>query len=496
MSGSTPELTGRKEAMKKIVGVVAAMVCATVYAGPHQNTPKGPPLFDMQEMRNAASLDISVLQDWHQVDGDAATRQKLVTLNVGELWPDQNYRIPVRMIVPLGRKARGFHLTGGHRLEQIQQDAQPKGVELDLIKGGVGLVYTIIQEPRTFGLAELSEAMYDRFIETLDPHYSIQYWAWPATLMRATTAAYEETDYFEEGKIALSGGSKNGASPSVALIVDERMTAQHASVSPIWGSPLRLYDQMAWNDLNAFNVRDGGGGNHRFLGGNFGPNFNDAALAAGHSWQALQQFANRMADNIFIAKNLKALEERGVDFLFQPGTHDYVAYDVPWGGENYPRIPVYLEINSGHGKKEKSPSAENIEQNKAAFLIHHFFEGVEPMLDSPSVDYRRRNGKLLVEVRFPNGSTAESGRIWWMFNRGPDGSQAYIRDLFPDDLWQDMEYDGTRNVWTTEIGLKPGASHVDFFSNHLKTINYRNKSYSTYISCPYTRVWLHNNEDR
>ncbi|MDP6038742.1 MAG: hypothetical protein QGG64_09345, partial [Candidatus Latescibacteria bacterium] len=397
--------------MKKIIGAVVMLICITV----DQNQTDGAdhPLFDMQEMRNAETLDIKVLQDWHRVEGEVLTRQKLVTIRVGELWPGQDYRIPVRMIVPQGRKAKGFHLTGGHRLKQIKEDAQLKGVERDLINGGVGLVYTIVQEPKTFGQAELADAMYDRFIKTLDPHYSIQYWAWPATLMRATTAAYAEMDHFEKGKVALSGGSKNGASPSVALIIDERMTALHATVSPIWESPLRLCDQVAWDALNAFNRRNGDKKKHRFLGGNFGPSYNDAALAAGHSWQALQQFANHLADHIFISRNLEALKARGVDFLFHPGTHDYVAYDVPWGGAHYPQIPIYLEVNSGHGKKEKSASAEEKEQNKAVFLLQHFFDGVEPMFAPPSVDYKKNNGKLLVTVQFPNGSRAESGRIWW-----------------------------------------------------------------------------------
>ena len=53
--------------------------------------------------------------------------------------------------------------------------------------------------------------------------------------MRATTAAYAEKDHFEEGKVAVSGGSKNGASPSIAIIADERLTALHATVSPHLG---------------------------------------------------------------------------------------------------------------------------------------------------------------------------------------------------------------------------------------------------------------------
>jgi hypothetical protein len=96
----------------------------------------------------------------------------------------------------------------------------------------------------------------------------------------------------------------------------------------------------------------------------------------------------------------------------------------------------------------------------------------------------------MVTVQFKPGSKAESGRIWWMYNRGPDGSHAYIRDLFPDDQWQDMKYDAGNKVWTAHIDIETEASHIDFFSNHRKTIQYKSKDYPTYISSPYTRVRL------
>ena len=73
----------------------------------------GMKVFDMEEIRDPSTLQIKVLQDWHKVQGPIATRQKLVTINVGDLWPGQEYRVPVRMVVPANRKAKGFHLTGG-----------------------------------------------------------------------------------------------------------------------------------------------------------------------------------------------------------------------------------------------------------------------------------------------------------------------------------------------------------------------------------------------
>ena len=468
--------------MKHLIAGLILSLCVTAHAGE--------PLFDMTKILDEDTLEINVLQDWHTVNGTVATRQKLVEIRVGELWPGEDYRIPVRMIVPKDQKAKGFHLTGSHQLRRLQNDAQPKGVEVALLQGGVGLVYTIVQFPKAFGKAELEQAMHERFIETLEPRYCIHYWAWAASLMRAVTTAYTETDHFKEGKVAVTGGSKNGKSPSVAIIHDTRITALHASVSTPWESPLRLCDRKAWDQLNAFNKHDGIKTKHAFLGGTFGPNFNDEALAAGHSWKDLQQLAGRVADDIFISRNLQSLDARGVDMLFHPGTHDFSAYDLAWGGAHYPQIPIYLKANSGHGHKKGHPMSEKKVGNKMAFLLHHFFGGKEGLLKPPSVKTAQKGSTLLVTVKFPKGSKAESGRIWWMYDRGPDGSNAYIRDLFPGDQYKEMKFDSKAKDWRAEIDLKPGATHIDFFSNHRKTIEYNSMDYPTYISCPYSRVEL------
>jgi len=452
----------------------------------------GNALFDMQEIRNESSLDVEVIEDWHKVEGEVPTRQKFITICVGELWPGQDYRIPVRMIVPAGSKAKGFHLTGGHMPRQLENDVDLKPIEKELIAGGVGLVYTVVQDLAPMGQKELGDQMYRRFINTLNPRYSVQYWGWPASIMRSVTAAYAEDDFFEQGKVAVSGGSKNGASPSVAIICDERITALHASVSPIYDSPLRLCDLTAWDELEKDNrvYVQAEAVNHFFLGGTFGPIYNAAALEAGHSWEDIRQLALQMADYIFISRNIGKLEERDVDLLFQPGTHDMVAYDVPWGGEHFPQIPVYLRANSGHGQRKGHPAAEKDQKNLAAFLLGHFFNDMEPMLKPPSVDYEVKEGKLNIRVRFKSGSKEESGRIWWMYDRHPDGSAAYLAELFPDDQWKDMEYNSMDKAWTAEIELSEDVLHIDFFSNHKKTQQRASTIYPTYISSPYTRVWL------
>ena len=242
--------TGREIKMRPSIPIFLLSLCVLAANGPIQAEE---PLLNMKELLDAGTLKVKVLKDWHTVKGSVSTRQKLVTIAVGELLPGREYRVPVRMIVPSGRKAKGFQLTGGHQQSRIERDAQPRGVEKDLLEGGVGLVYTMVQVLGQSGQGDLGNAARRKFAETLNPRYSIQYWGWPAALVRATTAAYAEKDHFEPGKVALSGSSKNGASPSVAIIHDKRMTAVHAGVSPIWDSPLRLCDRKAWDELRKFN---------------------------------------------------------------------------------------------------------------------------------------------------------------------------------------------------------------------------------------------------
>ena len=424
----------------------------------------GMKVFDMKEICNPGTLQIKILQDWHKVRGPIETRQKLVSINVGDIWPGQEYRVPVRMVVPANRKAKGFHLTGGSSPSRLQKDARPNPTERELLEGGVGLVITVVQEPGTYGQRQLSMESEQRFAKSLNPRFKIQYWAWPATLMRAITTAYAEKDHFEKGKIAASGGSKNGASPSMAIIHDDRMTAVHATVSPIWDSPLRLNDEDAWEVLRAQPGKRGG-----FTGGHFGPNFNERVLDAGGTWKDLQHFARDISDHVFISRNLKALRKRGVDMLFHPGTHDFVAFDLAWGGKHHPTIPVYLGANTGHGKRGH-PKTERDQQNKSGFMLKHFFPGETKgdLLAPPQVKSEIKDKTLKVSISFAPGSGDESGRIWWIFDRAPDGSPNYISEMIPDDQTLEMEKIG--NQWTATIKLDPKAKRIDLFSNHCKIL--------------------------
>ena len=250
--------------------------------------------------------------------------------------------------------------------------------------------------------------------------------------MRAITAAYAESDYFEKGKVAVTGGSKNGASPSMAILHDDRMTAVHATVSPIWDSPLRLCDRAAWKELDSQEGRRG-----PFSGGHYGPTFNREVLEQGHTWEDLQTFTREISDEVFISRNLKNLRRRGVEMLFHPGTHDCVAYDMAWGGAEHPDIPVYLGANTGHGKRGHS-RLERGQSNKSAFLLTHFFpeEISGRLLVPPKVEHALVDDAIEVIVEFPDGYEPEGGSIWWMFDRAPDGSPQYLSEPIPDDILQ------------------------------------------------------------
>ena len=116
------------------------------------------PLLNMEELLDTGTLKVKVMKDWHTVRGSVSTRQKLVSISVGDLLPGREYRVPVRMIVPSEGKAKGFHLTGGHQQSRIERNAQPRGVEKDLLEGGVGLVYTMVQVLGQSGQGELGNA--------------------------------------------------------------------------------------------------------------------------------------------------------------------------------------------------------------------------------------------------------------------------------------------------------------------------------------------------
>ncbi|GAJ00819.1 unnamed protein product, partial [marine sediment metagenome] len=271
------------------------------------------------------------------------TRQKLIEINVAEWWPGQDYRIPVRMIVPLESKAKGFHITGGNPSEALMNDSKPNDFQTKLLANGVGIVKTVVKVLKEIpGKEGLEQEMRQLFLGELNPRYTTV-WIWSMTLMRAATSSYAEADHFEKGKVAGSGGSKNGISPATALINDERFTATCSSVAFAYYSPTRRFDSKEMDKVEAANkaffeaVKAGDVDLNKQrakwyqanMVGGARTSMHKAALKAGRSRDEMRNLADCLWSSLCVTENWDRLMERGVDVLFQPGTHDYVAYDIP-----------------------------------------------------------------------------------------------------------------------------------------------------------------------
>jgi pimeloyl-ACP methyl ester carboxylesterase len=395
------------------------------------------------------------------------------------------------MIVPLEGKAKGFSITGANPYEGLMEDTRPTDFQAKLLAGGVGVVKTHVKAFRQIpGKKGLEQKMMREFMKDMNPRYTIV-WIWSMTLMRATTAAYAETDYFEKGKVAGSGSSKNGISPAVALINDERFTATCSNHAFAYNSPTRRKDSEVMAKANAankafFEAVEAGDVN---LDPQRAKSFQRVMVGKPERRQDTPQDTRRRDADFFrssvtVTENWDRLIERGVDILFQPGTHDYVAYDILWGAQNHPQVPVYYQPNGGHSQTPHVATAKD-EQNRDAFLWNHFFGG-DSLLNPPTSDHQVEQDKLRVTVQFKEGPQPKSGRIWWIYDRAPAGSAPFLHVPIPEDQWADMKQDPKTGSWTATIPLKEGASRIDFFSNH----GHKANGYQQYLSSPYTRVKL------
>ena len=127
-------------------------------------------------------------------------------------------------------------------------------------------------------------------------------------------------------------------------------------------------------------------------------------------------------------------------------------YDILWGAQNHPQLPVYYKPNGGHSQTPHVASAKD-EQNKEAFLWNHFFGG-ESLLSPPTSSHEVDKDKLNVSVSFNEGPQPISGRIWWIYDRAPEGSAPFLDVQIPEDQWMDMEYGiPETGSWTATIQL-------------------------------------------
>jgi len=314
-------------------------------------------LFDMKAIVDPSTLKLEVKKDWTNIEGDTPARTKTVSFRVNTVLDGVDARAEVQFIVPRDRKAKGFLITnnglGGDNFKEH---------ESTLLRNGIGLVKTALTGEGPGGMVSV-------YIARLDPTHSNEYCLWPATIMRAITAAYAEKDHFEKGKIVTYGGSKHGASSHIAIIHDDRITAAFTKVCPISHSPVRLHDNKIWHERER--IRYGG-----FVGGLYGINNTKKFVDFGHKWEDIETYCKKIAPSLFLSLNKEKLQKRGVELLSDPGTHDGVAYTVHSMGKYAPWVPVVFRPNGGHRGDGNPPYNPNL--NVA--VLRHFLGADQPRL--------------------------------------------------------------------------------------------------------------------
>jgi len=182
-----------------------------------------------------------------------------------------------------------------------------------------------------------------------------------------------------------------------------------------------------------------------------------------------------------VSENWEQLTDRGVEIFSLPGSHDWVAYDVPGTSTVLPGLRTYIVPNGGHDRSGH-PEAPTNGVNPAFFAEQLF--GAGGGLETPEISAVVNGAELDVTVTFPEGGEPEESRVFWMYDREPDGSSWYLYDLFPAGNWAEMV--GSGSTWTASILLEPGRTAIDLVTTHTTTVG----GYTLPISAPYTRVPL------
>ncbi len=446
--------------------------------------------FHMPTMTDASTLDVVVLEDWHVDTVGGTTRQKLIDIHVDHWWTGVEIRVPVRLIVPLTGTASGFVIGGkGTPAVGDQQLFVSDGTAL-AIDGGVGVVTPLITGLGNYPDLPSDPVLRDRFIETLDYRYS-EYFLWSAIMMRSITAAFDDS-LIQPGPVIAHGNSKNGIAPLISSIHDERITAvrsTHAftALSPIRAGEPDAVAEVVAADADFDQARAAGlpagdqWWSYYLKAFRSGDPFRAAIRAYGWTEAEIQAAFDRVTDDLYVSENWEQLADRGVEIFSLPGSHDWVAYDVPETSKILPGLRTYIVPNGGHSRTGH-PEAPTNGVNPAFFAEQLF--GAEGGLETPEISAVVNGAELDVTVTFPEGGEPEESRVFWMYDRGPDGSSWYLYDLFPEQNWADMT--GSGSTWTVSIPLEPGRTTIDLITTHTATVD----GHTLPISAPYTRVPL------
>ena len=451
-------------------------------AGP---TPAEP--FHMPTMTDTSTLDVVVIEDWHIDTIDGTTRQKLINIHVDDWWEGVEIRVPVRFVIPLQGTAKGFIINGSGLNENPGDDESMSASDRVALDAGAGVVTTKIKSLGYYPELPQTAQLRDRFGETLDWRYTELY-LWGAIMMRSITAAFDD-DLFETGPVIAYGNSKNGITPLISSIHDVRVTAARSTHAFTTYTPIRAHDSEAIAEVEAANQNFADARADGLPEGDqpwsyYSKGFQNLIQAAGKfGWTTAEVLTalDRVADDLYVSENWDELMARGVEIFNLPGSHDWVAYDVPGTGEIMPGLRSYIVPNGGHGRGGHPQAPSN--DVDAAFFAEQLTD-TDGGLETPEISTVINGDLLEVAVTFSEGGEPEDSRIFWMYDRGPDGSAWYLYELFPEDNWLTMS--GNGSTWTASITLEAGRSSIDLVTTHTVTL----PEGVMPISAPYTRVLI------
>jgi hypothetical protein len=446
-----------------------------------------PQKYDLAAIRDPATLETRIIEDWRPAPRDPSIKQKLVEITVCEWWPGQKVRLPVAMTAPADGPPCEAVIVGNMGL--VTRPPTPAGAMLRLLKEKrVGIVLIGMTPIDAMPpVDQLDDGMKQHLLKTKDLRYTPA-WIWGISDMRALTTALAEKEAFQPKKVLATGGSKRGVATAAAGIADDRFTAIMPVVAPIIDSPGGPYVEgmmpeaiMKMNDAFLEEVKAGKhapkipAAAHEALTNRQKVRAAERisvaeAKAAGWSEAEIKEACTAAWEVCRTTKYLPQLQKRGVAIFYNQGTNDNVSPGLLELGRRFPELPVYLMPGGQHGGGKDSgltkavASQPDVDENLHAFAQHHFF-GSRPMVAAPKVTGMLEQGRLRVTVTFPDGANPQTNQLWWSPDRHLDYSLA-----MEYDEWQAQPLERTGpGTFAGKVALPAGCKTVQFVTVHAET---------------------------
>ncbi len=459
-------------------------------------------LFDLPAIRDPATLETTVIQDWKPVAKDPTIRQKLIEITVCDWWPGRKVRLPVTLNAPAkGGVCRNLLVAN---MGLGLKPATPRGEQLELLKKhGVGVVLIgmgTIDAMKPAGKLHLG--MKKHLLKTKDVRYTPA-WIWGMSQMRALTAALAETAVFRPEKVLATGGSKRGVATAVAGIHDDRFTAILPVVAPPLGNPggamvigteprtqvaadQRFFAELAAGRLGldpgikqALDERSGRRAAQRVT--------LEEVKAAAWSDAEIRALTGRCWDACRIVDFLPSLKARGVEYFYEVGANDSVSPGLLELGRRYPDFPIHIVPGGQHGGPatagftRRTPLLPEAKQNFLTFALHHF-HGTRDLIPAPRVTQSWSDDGLTlhVEAAFPDGIAPGENELWWSI----DKSEPFTL-FFEYDRWDSKAMKRLRSgVYVADVVFKVPPKRLDIVTTHTHV----EKGLPFTVSSPYLRA--------